>query len=247
MSPIWFFGSPMSAPDTSPERSSQLIAQTLEIKPRLGPETALTARPSIHPYHVLSKRDIALRGAKEYALGHHEKPTFEGIVEDQSRLLSVSTNRIRRAYFMRHFCSRKLRSGGGSERSGAAANSKLHSCWVGHADALAERLQGDCRSEIGSRFGTLPSRGFRCAGGRAGDAKTVRRAGQALAASDSQAWRGRHEQSGAAGFVVSEQQVRGSGWKIQRDVWMGQLLHRSWPGGRQKDRAGARDGREFFL
>src|SRR6267378_3454644 len=152
----------------------------------------------IRPYHVLSKRDIALCGAKEYALGHHEKPTLEGIVDDRLRLLSVPTSCIHRARFLRHFDSRKLCSGSEGERSGPAANSQLYSCGVGYADALADRLQGDCRSEIGGGFGAVPSRGFRCAGGRAGNAEALQRASEAPGASDSSAGRDRHEQSGAA-------------------------------------------------
>src|ERR1700736_233957 len=239
MSPIWFCGSPMSAPHISQGRLSRLTALTLEQEPSKSQKITLRSSRAKAPYRVLAKRDIALSEAKEYALGHHEKPTFEGIVEDQLRLLSASTNHSCRARFLHHFGSRKLRSGGGSERGGAAPNCKLHSCWVGYADALAERLQGDCRSEIGDGVGAVPSRGFRCARGRAGDAEAVPRAGEAPAASDSQAGRGGHQQSGAAGFVVSEQQVRGAGRKIQRDVWMGQLFYRSRTGGRQEDRTGA--------
>src|ERR1700675_2671908 len=153
MPPIWFCGSPMSAPHTSPKRSSPLMAETLERKPRPRGGKRSASSTLLHPYRVLGKRDIALNGAKEYALGHHENPTLEGIVEDQSRLLSVPTNHSCRARFLRHFCSRRLRSEGGSERSGAAADPQLYSCWVGYADALAERLQGDCRSEIGRGFG----------------------------------------------------------------------------------------------
>src|ERR1700736_1371215 len=112
------------------------MARTPERKPRRKPESALTARTRIRPYHVLDKRDIALPRATEYALGHHEIRTFEGIVEDPPRVLLVSTNRTYYARFLRHFRSRLLCSGGRSERSGAAANSKLHSCRVGHADAI---------------------------------------------------------------------------------------------------------------
>src|SRR5260370_721751 len=87
MSPIWFFGSPMSAPDTSPERSSQLIAQTLEIKPRLGPEIALTARPSYTRIMFLVKEILPCAGQKNMLLGTMKNPR------------SRASSRTNRAFF----------------------------------------------------------------------------------------------------------------------------------------------------
>src|SRR6266404_481423 len=115
---------------------------------------------------------------------HYENAKLEGLVEDPARLTGLPKKRLHRDRCLRCFCAGKLGAAGRSEGSRTAANSQLYSCRLGHADAFTERLQGDCRSEIGGIFRAVSPCGFRRAGGRAGDAKTMQRAGEASAASD---------------------------------------------------------------
>jgi len=77
---------------------------------------------------------------------HHEKPTSEAS-SGQITPPSVPTDHACGYRFVLNFAP-ELRSGAEGRKPGLPANPQLYSCWMGHADALADRLQVIVRSEM---------------------------------------------------------------------------------------------------
>ncbi len=142
---------------------------------------------------------------------------------------------------------------GGAESSGrcpgrtGSTDRRLHSPGLEYAFPLHERMQECGRPEGEDRAGDVSSLWHGDAGSRQRDAGGVPRGGAAPAASHSSS--GRSDAAGTAGggLALPAQPVRRAGRALQRDVRVGQLLHRARIGARRPDRPCAGHGGELLF